>query len=72
MTKILLRPSSDYNKYLLGCVEESFTPLIKFHTFASSILVNTDGYLLEQQVPIHPCKTPRAILFILSINGAPK
>ena len=36
------------------------------------MLVKTDGYLLEQQSPIQPCKTPRAILFILSNNGAPK
>ena len=36
------------------------------------MLVKTDGYLCEQHVPIQPCKTPRAILFILSSNGAPK
>ena len=44
---------------------------MKFHISLSSILVNTDGYLIEQHIPIQPCKTPWAIFLILSNKGAP-
>ena len=45
---------------------------MKFHISLSSMLVNTDGYLIEQHVPRQPCKTPRAILLVWSSKGAPK
>ena len=44
---------------------------MKFHTSLSSILVNIDGNFLEQHSPMHPCKTPRATLLMLSKRGAP-
>ena len=51
--------------------EVSFSPYMKFHTSLSSILVNMDGYFLEQHSPMQPCKTPRATLLMLSKRGAP-